>query len=100
MYWQFIGKQPINFFKSNLELALSIVLKQSELYKPKHVVVECRHLKIRDNISSFICSSILVLKRQQVLPIWLELHLEQVNVYTRKNIKSSGIGSAHMKNNF
>ena len=34
------------FLKSNLELALSIVLKQRELYESKHVVVECRCLKI------------------------------------------------------
>ena len=33
-------------FKSNLELALSIVLKQRELYESKHVAVECRCLKI------------------------------------------------------
>ena len=32
-------------FKSNLELALSIILKQRELYESKHVVVECRCLK-------------------------------------------------------
>ena len=29
-------------FKSNLLLALSIILKERELNKPKHVVVECR----------------------------------------------------------
>ena len=29
-------------FKSNLELALSIILKQRELYKSKHVAVEFR----------------------------------------------------------
>ena len=29
-------------FKSNLELALSITLKERGLYKSKHVVVECR----------------------------------------------------------
>ena len=28
-------------FKSNLELALSIILKQTELYESKHVAVEC-----------------------------------------------------------
>ena len=33
-------------FKSNLELALSIILKQRELYESKHVVVECRCLKL------------------------------------------------------
>ena len=33
-------------FKSNLGLALSIILKQRELYESKHVVEECRCLKI------------------------------------------------------
>ena len=33
-------------FKSNLELALSFILKQRELYESKHVAVECRCLKI------------------------------------------------------
>ena len=32
-------------FKSNLELVLSIILKERELYKSKHVVMECRCLK-------------------------------------------------------
>ena len=31
-------------FKPNLELALSIILKERELYKSKHAVVECRCL--------------------------------------------------------
>ena len=47
---------------SNLELALSIVSKQRELYESKHVAVECRCLKIRDFLSFLICFSILVLK--------------------------------------
>ena len=33
-------------FKLNLELALSIILKERELYDSKHVAVECRCLKI------------------------------------------------------
>ena len=49
-------------FKSNLELALSIILKERELYESKHVTVECRCLKICDLLSFFICSSILVSK--------------------------------------
>ena len=32
-------------FRSNLELALSIILKQRELYESKHVSEECRCLK-------------------------------------------------------
>ena len=76
-------------FKSNLELALSITLKKES----KHVVVECRCLKIGDLLSFLIYSSILVLKWWQVSPMQLELQLAQVNVYTRKDFKSSGIGS-------
>ena len=56
-------------FKSNLELVLSIILKQRELYEPKHVGVECRCLKIWDLLWFLICSSILVLKWRQLLPI-------------------------------
>ena len=33
-------------FKSNIELALSIILKERELYESKHVAMECRCLKI------------------------------------------------------
>ena len=33
-------------FKLNLELALSIILNERELYNSKHVAVECRCLKI------------------------------------------------------
>ena len=48
-------------FKSSLELTLSITVKERELYELKHVVVECRCLKICDLLSFLICSSILVL---------------------------------------
>ena len=44
-FLQLICKASL-IFKSNLELALSIILKQRELYEPKHVPVECRCLKI------------------------------------------------------
>ena len=37
-------------FKSNLELALSIILKERELYKSKHVTVECRYFRICSKI--------------------------------------------------
>ena len=57
------------FFKSNLVLVLSITLKQRELYEPRHVGVECRCLKVWDFLSFFICSSGIVLKWRQVLPI-------------------------------
>ena len=33
-------------FKSNLQLALSIILKEKELHESKHVAVECRCLKL------------------------------------------------------
>ena len=44
-YLQLICKASL-IFKSNLELALSIILKQRELYQSKHVAVEYRCLKI------------------------------------------------------
>ena len=53
-------------FKSNLELALSLILKERKLYESKHVAVKCRCLKIWDLLSFWILSSILVLKWQQV----------------------------------
>ena len=43
-FLQLICKASL-IFNSNLELALSIILKQRELYESKHVVVECRCLK-------------------------------------------------------
>ena len=49
-------------FKSNLELALSTILKRRELYESKHVTVECKCLKILDLLSFLICFSILVFK--------------------------------------
>ena len=49
-------------FKSNLGLALSIILNERGLYESKHVVVECRCLKICDLLSFLVCSSILLLK--------------------------------------
>ena len=94
-FLQLICKASL-IFKLNLELALSIILKERELYEPKHVMVECRCLKIWDLLSFFICSSILVLK-WQVSPIYLELKLAQVNLYTRKDFKSSGIESLYEK---
>ena len=45
-FLQLICKASL-IFKSNLELALSIILKQRELYESKHVAVECRCLKMR-----------------------------------------------------
>ena len=67
-FLQLICKASL-IFKSNLELALSIILKQGELYESEHVVEECRYLKMWDLLSILICSSILVLKWRQVWPI-------------------------------
>ena len=44
-FLQLICKASL-IFKSNLELALSIVLQKRELYESKHVSEECRCLKI------------------------------------------------------
>ena len=62
---QLIGKAVL-IFKSILESALSIILKERELYESKHVAVECRCLKTWDLLSFLICSSILVLKWRHV----------------------------------
>ena len=67
-FLQLIRKASL-IFKWNLDLALSIILKQRELYESKHVSEECRCLKIWDLLSFLICSSILVLKWRQVSPI-------------------------------
>ena len=85
-FLQLICKASL-IFKSNLELALSIILKQRELYESKHVAVECRCLKIWDLLSFLICSSILVLKWWQFKPMQLEIQLAQVNLYIRKVFK-------------
>ena len=58
-------------FKWNLELALSIILKQRGSYESKYVW---------DLFSFLICSSILVLKWRQVSLMWIELQLPQVNI--------------------
>ena len=52
-FLQLICKTSV-IFKSNLELTLSIILKQKELYESKHVAVECRCLKIWNLLSFFI----------------------------------------------
>ena len=67
-FLQLICKASL-IFKLNIELALSIILKQRELSESKHAAVECRYVKMWDLLSFFICSSILVLKWQQVSPI-------------------------------
>ena len=58
--------QAFIIFKSNLELALSIHLKEREIYKSKHTVVECRCLEIWDVLSFRIFSSVLVFKWRQL----------------------------------
>ena len=40
-FLQLICKASLTF-KSSLKLALSLILKEKELYESKHVVVECR----------------------------------------------------------
>ena len=67
-FLQLICKASL-IFKSNFELALSVILKQRELYESKYVALECRCLKIWDLLSFLICSSILVLKWRQVSSI-------------------------------
>ena len=63
-FLQLICKASL-IFKSNLELPLSVILKQRESYESKHVAMECRCLKIWDLLYFLICSSVLVLKWRQ-----------------------------------
>ena len=49
-FLQLICKASL-IFKSNLELALSVILKERELYESKHVAVKCRCLKIWELLS-------------------------------------------------
>ena len=70
-------------FKLNWKLDWSIILKERELYKLKHALVECKCLKIRDLLSFLICSSTLDLKWQQV------------SLYTRKAFKSPRTASLY-----
>ena len=53
-------------FKSNLELALSIILKQRELYESKHVAVEYRFL-IKLNMINYILLVLLLLASMVLL---------------------------------
>ena len=79
-------------FKLYLELGLSVLLKERKFYKSKHVAVNCRCLKIWDLLSFFKKILILILKWRPVSPVWIELQLAQVNLSTKKDFKSSGIG--------
>ena len=67
-FFQLICKSFL-IFKTNLELPLSIILKERELNQSKYVAVEFRCLKILDLLSFLIRSSILVLKWWQVSPV-------------------------------
>ena len=49
-FLQLICKASL-IFKSDLELVLWIILQERELYQSKHVVVECRCLKLWDLLS-------------------------------------------------
>ena len=78
-------------FQSNIELALSVILKERKLYDSKTCCSGAETFKIWDLLSILICSSILVLKWREVLPMYLELQLAQVNSYARKDLKSLGM---------
>ena len=83
-FLQLICKAPLTF-KSNLDLALSIILKQRELYESRHVAVECRSLKIWDLLSFLICSSILQrltkYLRLTLVFMWNSTKREEFNLY-------------------
>ena len=84
----------INNFVEHLGF-LQLIYKVSLISKSN--LVEWRCLKIWDLSSFLICYSIPVLKWRQFLTIYLELQLAQVNLYTRKNLKSSESGYLYEK---
>ena len=54
--------------KSNLELALSTILKERGSYRSRHVMLEYQSFKVRDLLPFLVSSSILVLKWWNVSP--------------------------------
>ena len=63
-FFQLIYKDSL-IFKSNLELAWSVILKQRELYESKHVAMECKCLKMWDLLHFLISSSMQVLRKMK-----------------------------------
>ena len=63
-FFQLIYKDSL-IFKSNLELAWSVILKQRELYESKHVAMECKCLKMWDLLYFLISSSMQVLRKMK-----------------------------------
>ena len=76
-------------FKWNLELALSIILKQRELYESKHIALECRCLKIWDLLSFLICCSIHVSIYQFVKDSFVATSITVINnsnIYQKNSV--------------
>ena len=63
-FFQLIYKDSL-IFKSNLELAWSVILKQRELYESKHVAMECKCLKMWDLLYFLTSSSMQVLRKMK-----------------------------------
>ena len=87
--FQFTCKVVV-IYESKFALGLSIIFKKSYGMQVTLCCFRMPMLKISDLLSFFICSTILILKRHD-LPMNLELQLAEVDLYTRKDFKLSGI---------
>ena len=74
-----------------------ISVRDNEKNRWKSNAIKKRETNKQTNF--LLCSSVLVSKWQKVLPVNLELELVQVTLYTRKDLKSSRIGSLYEKKN-
>ena len=74
--------------------------KELRAMQVKSCCVKCKLLKIGNFSSFLICFLILVFMWRHVLSIQLELKSAQLNVCTRKDFKSSVIGSLYIKKIF
>lgn len=75
-------------------------LKELRTMQVKSCCVKCKLLKTWNFSSFLICFLILVFMWRHVLSIQLELKSAQLNVCTRKDFKSSVIGSLYIKKIF
>ena len=82
--------------RSNLELALSVILKERELYW-KQVAVACKCLKIWELLCFLVCFSILVLKMTSFANV---IKTAASTIYILGKISNYQELGIYIKNNF
>ena len=95
-FLQLICKASL-IFKSNLELALSFILKERKFYKPKHVC--CHGVQMFKNMRllSFLIFLNPSFKMKTSFANVAITTVSTRNLYTTKNFKSSGMRSLYEK---